>query len=104
MPIVELHVLEGYEPEDKRRLGEALTDAVRFVVPGAARAVTVMIHDMPAEDYYRGRTERSGAPARPDPADLVQRLSCRNGGARPALPQRRCWARGSSCTSPARPR
>ena len=35
MPIVQLHVLEGYTPKDKLRLGEAITDAVRLVVPAA---------------------------------------------------------------------
>ena len=33
MPVVELHVLEGYNSQEKQRLGQALTDAVRFVVP-----------------------------------------------------------------------
>jgi len=72
MPIVELHVLEGYNSEEKQRLGEAITDAVRFVVPAAPDLVTVMIHDMPAENYYRGRTRRTPAPARPDPALIVK--------------------------------
>ena len=72
MPIVELHVLEGYSPEEKQRLGEALTDAVRFVVPAAPELVTVMIHDMPTENYYRGRGQRRPASARPDPAQIVK--------------------------------
>ena len=72
MPIVEIHVLEGYNSTEKQRLGEALTDAVRFVVPAAPDLVTVMIHDMPTEDYYRGRRTRAPAPARPDPAALVR--------------------------------
>jgi phenylpyruvate tautomerase PptA (4-oxalocrotonate tautomerase family)/limonene-1,2-epoxide hydrolase len=72
MPIVELHVLEGYNSTEKQRLGEALTDAVRFVVPAAPDLVTVLIHDMPSENYYRGRSTRTPAPARPDPLSLVQ--------------------------------
>lgn len=72
MPIVELHVLAGYDAEEKCRLGAALTDAVRFVVPAAPELVTVMIHDMPTEDYYRGGTTRRPAPARPDPVALVR--------------------------------
>ena len=28
MPIAELHVLKGYTPEEKERLGQALTDAI----------------------------------------------------------------------------
>lgn len=72
MPIVELHVLEGYTSQDKRLLGEALTDAVRFVVPAPPEAITVMIHELPPEDYYRGRHQRSGAAALPDPGELVR--------------------------------
>jgi 4-oxalocrotonate tautomerase family enzyme len=72
MPIVELHVLEGYDAEEKQRLGEAMTQAVRFVVPAAPEVVTVMIHDMPTGNYYRGGSQRSPAPARPDPARIVK--------------------------------
>ncbi len=72
MPVVNLHVLEGYEAEDKRRLAEAITDAVRFVVPAPPDLVTVMIHDVPGENYYRGRTTRIPAAALPDPAKLVR--------------------------------
>lgn len=74
MPIVELHVLDGYDSTEKQRLGEALTDAVRFVVPASPDLVTVMIHDLPRENYYRGRTTRVPAAARPDPAALVQKF------------------------------
>lgn len=72
MPVVELHVLEGYEPEEKRRLAEAITDAVRFVIPAAPDLVTVMIHDVPGENYYRGRVSRVPAKALPDPAQIVR--------------------------------
>ncbi len=72
MPIVELHVLQGYGPEEKRRLCEALTDAVRLVVPAAPDAITVMIHEMSPENYARGRRSRAGAPALADPAEVVR--------------------------------
>jgi len=72
MPIVELHVLEGYDSTEKQRLGEAITDAVRFVVPAAPDLVTVIIHDMPRENYYRGSSTRTPAPARSDPSALVK--------------------------------
>lgn len=72
MPIVELHVLEGYNSEEKQRLGEAITDAVRFVVPASPDLVTVMVHDMKPENYYRGRTTRQPASALPDPALIVR--------------------------------
>ncbi len=72
MPIVELHVIEGYSAEEKQRLGAALTDAVRFVVPAAPDLVTVLIHDLPMQDYFRGGTTRRPAQALPDPAAIVR--------------------------------
>lgn len=71
MPTVEAHILEGYAPEDKRRLKQALTDAIRFVVPAPDEAVIVMLHEYASENYARGGTERSPAPALPDPAQIV---------------------------------
>jgi len=73
VPIIELSLIEGYGPEEKRRLGEALTDAVRSVVPATPDLVTVMIRDLPSENYYRGRTERRPAPACADPVEVVRR-------------------------------
>ncbi len=73
MPIVEAHVLEGYDDDAKTRLGKALTDAVQLVVPAAPEAVTVMIARDAARDHYmRGGTQRSGAPALPDPCAVVR--------------------------------
>lgn len=72
MPVVELHVIEGYSEAEKQRLGAALTDAVRSVVPAAPDLVTVMIHDLPVADYYRGGTTRTPAPALPDAAQIVR--------------------------------
>lgn len=72
MPIVEIHLLEGYDADAKRRLGEALTDAVRIVVPAPPEAITVMMHEMKATEYYRGGQTRTPAPPLPDPADLVR--------------------------------
>jgi 4-oxalocrotonate tautomerase family enzyme len=71
MPVVELHVLEGYAPEEKSRLTTALTQAVRFVVPAPDEAITVMVHEYAAENYARGGVSRTPAPALPDPAALV---------------------------------
>lgn len=72
MPIVEIHLLEGYDADAKRRLGEALTDAVRLVVPAPSEAITVMMHEMKTAEYYRGGQTRTPAPPLPDPADLVR--------------------------------
>lgn len=72
MPIVETHILEGYDGPEKARLVAALTDAIRFVVPAPDEAITVMLREMPAENYARGGQRRSPAPALPDPAAIVR--------------------------------
>lgn len=72
MPVVEVHLIEGYDDNAKRRLCEALTDAVRFVVPAPPEAVTVMIHDHAAAGYMRGRTGKTPAPPAPDPAEIIR--------------------------------
>ncbi len=72
MPIIEAHVLEGYDNDAKTRLGKALTDAVQLVVPAAPDAITVILHEMPRTHYMRGGTHRSGAPALPDPCAAVR--------------------------------
>lgn len=72
MPIIQAHLIEGYDADAKARLGHALTRAVRQVVPAAPEAITVMIHDVPADGYFRGGAPRSPAPALPDPVTLVR--------------------------------
>ncbi len=74
MPVLELHLIEGYTGDDKRRLGEALTDAVRFIVPAQPDGIVVMIHEMKPDAYYRGRGPKTPAPSLPDPAKLVTRF------------------------------
>ena len=71
MPIIEAHILGGYSPAEKSRLTMALTDAVRFVVPAGDDAVTVMVHEMAPENYARGGTSRTPAPALPDPKEIA---------------------------------
>jgi len=72
VPIVELHVLKGYDADVKRRLCEALTDAVRLIIPAAPEAITVIVHEMIAENYSRGRKQRRPAPALGDPGQIVK--------------------------------
>ena len=72
MPVVEVHLIAGYDDEAKRRLGAALTDAVRSVVPATLEGTTVLMHEMTPSGYMRGRTARDPAPALPDPAATVR--------------------------------
>lgn len=72
MPVIEVHLIEGYDPASKIRLSAALTDAARMVVPAPADAVTVMIHEVAPDGYMRGRAARTPAPALPDPVETVR--------------------------------
>lgn len=72
MPVIELHVIEGYTEDDKSRLCKALTDAVRIVVPAPPEAVTVLVHETDPSGYMRGRQHRVPAPALRDPAQTVR--------------------------------
>lgn len=72
MPVIEAHLISGYDAEAKARLGRALTGAVQSVIPATPEAITVILHDLPATDYYRGGAARSPAPALPDPAATVR--------------------------------
>ncbi|MEP2983695.1 MAG: nuclear transport factor 2 family protein [Sulfitobacter sp.] len=72
MPIVEIHLIEGYSDTEKTRLCSALTQATRLVVPAGPDAITVMLHELPPGHYMRGNSHRQPAPAKPDPAELVR--------------------------------
>jgi 4-oxalocrotonate tautomerase family enzyme len=72
MPIVEIHILEGYSDSDKTRLARAVSDAVRLVVPAHPDAITVMTHEMATAHYLRGGVTRSPAPALPDPVAVIR--------------------------------
>lgn len=72
MPVIELHVMQGYSDAEKFRLCEALTHAVRIVVPAPPEAVTVLVHELDPSGYMRGGQRRTPAPALPDPIMLVR--------------------------------
>ena len=71
MPVIEAHLLQGYDDADKKRLAEALTDASLQVIPAQPEAITVLIHELPKAAYMRGRAQRDPAPARQDPVQIV---------------------------------
>lgn len=71
MPSVHLHMMEGYSPDEKKRLMQAVTNAIRFVVPAHPDAITIFLNEVPAESYARGGTQRSPAPALKDPSAIV---------------------------------
>lgn len=71
MPVVEVHVLDGYASDVKSRLTIALTQAIRFVISAPDESITVLVHEHPAENDTQGRQTPKPAPALPDPAAMV---------------------------------
>ncbi|XDB00348.1 DUF4440 domain-containing protein (plasmid) [Sulfitobacter sp. LCG007] len=72
VPIIELHLIEGYSAAERARLGQAVTAAVQTVVPASADLITVLTHEHSAMNYMRGGTTRTPAPALPDPVQTVR--------------------------------
>ena len=54
MPVVIVHLIERYDAGANERLGHAVTDAVRLVVPAPSEAATVIHEDIAADAYMRG--------------------------------------------------
>ncbi|MEM6945999.1 MAG: tautomerase family protein [Pseudomonadota bacterium] len=72
MPVIELHLIHGYDADAKARLGRALTAAVREVVPAAPEAITVMMTEHDAAGWMRGGERRVPAPALPDAEAVIR--------------------------------
>ena len=71
MPIIEAHILEGYEPAAKARPHSALTNAVRVCVAAPEEGITVLLHEYASDNYSRGGRSRTPGPANPDPVEIA---------------------------------
>lgn len=74
MPIIEAHILHGYDPGTRTRLAHGLTDALRLVIPAPPESITVVVHELARENYMRGGALRRRGVALPDAADVVRRF------------------------------
>ncbi len=72
MPVITCVLIEGYSEPTKRLLEERLTDAARSTTGAPWDGITVMINELPGENYMRGRVERIPAKAPAQPADQVR--------------------------------
>jgi phenylpyruvate tautomerase PptA (4-oxalocrotonate tautomerase family) len=71
MPVITVTLIEGYSEDVRRRLEERLTDAARVTIGAVPDGITIIVNEVPAANYMRGRTGRiPGAPP-PQPAELV---------------------------------
>jgi 4-oxalocrotonate tautomerase len=66
MPLVAIHLLEGRDAEQKKRLLQAVTDAVHESIGASLPSIRVWIQEFSAEEYMAGgelaadRRRRSG--------------------------------------------
>lgn len=73
MPVINVTMLGGvYDEEVKKRIAEALTDAMRTVIAAPPEGVIVALNEVPAGNYMRGRTFKTPGPALPDAKGVVQ--------------------------------
>ncbi|MFD1695865.1 tautomerase family protein [Roseibium aestuarii] len=72
MPVVRVLLIEGYGAQVRRRLGQALTDAVRLVIDAPKDAVIVATEEVAPENYMRGGETRQPGRAVADPVEAVQ--------------------------------
>jgi len=71
MPVITVTLIEGYSDEVRRRLEQRLTDAARITIGAVPEGITVIVNEVPATNYMRGRTGRiPGAPP-PQPAEVA---------------------------------
>ena len=71
MPVITVTLIEGYSPEVRRRFEERLTDAARVTIGAPFEGITIVINEVPAANYMRGRTARIPGTPPLQPAELV---------------------------------
>ena len=72
MPVITVTLIEGYDEETRRRLSENLTDATRSVIAAPLDGVTVIVNEVAAASYMRGRQGRTPGAPLPAPEQVVR--------------------------------
>jgi len=72
MPIINITLIAGYDPDARSRLAERITDATTSVIDAPAELVTVVIHEAESENYMRGRAQRNPGPALAPQSSIVE--------------------------------
>ncbi len=72
MPVITVTLIEGYDAATRRNFAERLTDAARAAIGASLDGITVVINEVPAENYMRGRTGRMPGAPPPSPVSVVR--------------------------------
>jgi len=62
MPVMTITLIEGYDAATRAVLEKRLTDAVRATIGAPPDGITVLVHEVPAENYMRGGRHRTPGP------------------------------------------
>jgi phenylpyruvate tautomerase PptA (4-oxalocrotonate tautomerase family) len=66
MPVITVTLIEGYDEQIRRDLSARLTDSIRAAIGAPLDGITVILNEVPAANYMRGRAAR--VPGAPPPA------------------------------------
>ena len=64
MPVITVTLMEGYDEQTRSELCARLTDAVTDTIAAPLDGVTVVINEVPAANYMRGRQQRTPGAAK----------------------------------------
>lgn len=73
MPVITITLIEGYNEETRRNLSQRLTDTARSVIAAPLDGVTVIINEVAASNYMRGREGRTPGAPKPSAGEIVQK-------------------------------
>ena len=74
MPIIECTLIEGYDADTRRLVSERITDAACSAIGASPDFVIVTIKEVAPENYMRGRSQKTPAPAALQPDEIVKKF------------------------------
>ena len=54
MPLVEIHLLKGRTPDQKKALLKSVTEAIHSSIEAPLPSIRVWIHELPSDEYMVG--------------------------------------------------
>ena len=74
MPLIECTLIEGYDADTRRLVLERITDAACSAIGASPDFVIVTIKEVEPENYMRGRSKKTPAPAALQPDEIVKKF------------------------------
>ena len=74
MLLIECTLIEGYDADTRRLVSERITDAACSAIGASPDFVIVTIKEVAPENYMRGRSQKTPAPAALQPDEIVKKF------------------------------